>query len=350
MSLRVLAFAFGAAFGCSAPANLHALVDAEQAERAGDDARALAAYERAQAECPTLPARRRRLACAHAHLGPAELLERRGDPRAASAFERAARQLDGDGGDRAAAAQATYKAGQLRLRAGDATGGWGLLWRTVTDFPDEAHASDALSVLVDDGRRRDAAALFEQLATVVTALTGTGVADNLLWAMAELCEHELKRPQAARALLDRIPREYPSSGLRDDARYRAAVISRRLGDARGAVERLRALVATREVAFGAGSYFSIWLDDAQLDLGRVLRDDLRDLSAALAAFRQLAPDYPASPLIDDAKLEIAVTLERAGRRIDACAALADLLRAFPDTRAGLDGIKLRAAWTCQPHE
>jgi hypothetical protein len=29
-------------------------------------------------------------------------------------------------------------------------------------------------------------------------------------------------------------------------------------------------LATREVAFGAGSYFSIWLDDAQLELGKIL--------------------------------------------------------------------------------
>ncbi|MBA3820124.1 MAG: tetratricopeptide repeat protein, partial [Deltaproteobacteria bacterium] len=88
----------------------------------------------------------------------------------------------------------------------------------------------------------------------------------------------------------------------------------------------------REVAFGAGSYFSIWLDDAQLELGRVLRDDLADLPAAIAAFRRLPKDYPASILIDDATYELAITQERAGDHAGACASLARLAKRAPQSK------------------
>src|SRR5204863_776132 len=118
----------------------------------------------------------------------------------------------------------------------------------------------------------------------------------------------------------------------DDARWHAARISRQLHDPEGAVTRLRALLATREVAFGTGSYFSIWLDDAQLELGKILRDDLHDLPAAAAAFRQLPADYPASILKDDALYELAVTLAKSGDRPAACRALAQLAKQAPESQ------------------
>ncbi|HLL25786.1 MAG TPA: tetratricopeptide repeat protein, partial [Kofleriaceae bacterium] len=144
--------------------------------------------------------------------------------------------------------------------------------------------------------------------------------------------HELANAEGARSLYDRIPLDYPRSGLRDDARWHAARISRAIGDAQGAVARLRALVSTREVAFGAGSYFSVWLDDAQLELGRVLRDDARDLPAAVRAFEQLPRDYPASILKDDALYELAITHERAGDHARACSTLAQLATQAPESK------------------
>jgi hypothetical protein len=202
----------------------------------------------------------------------------------------------------------------------------------VTDYPDEPIAGDALRMVVHDGRRRDARALSDELARLLTPLAETQVADNLLWSLADLAEHELDNAPAARAYYDRIPIDTPGSGMRDDARWHAARISRALHDPRGAALRLRALLATREVALGAGSYFSIWLDDAQLELGKILRDDLGDLAGAAAAFRRLPEDYPASILRDDALYELAVTLERMHDHAAACAALAELARRFADSK------------------
>ncbi|MGE0871894.1 MAG: tol-pal system YbgF family protein [Kofleriaceae bacterium] len=317
--------------GCSAPATLSDLSLAEQRADAGDVEGSLAAYRTAQTTCRSLrPAARAKTACADALLGEAELLERTG--RTAQAIPTylaiPGRVIDDD----ATAAIAVYRAGELQLRAGLVTDAWTALWRVVTNWPDEAPAGDALRRLTEDGRKRDARALADQIASLLTPLAATTVADNLLWSLADLTEHELADPRAARSLYDRIPQEHPASGLRDDARWNAARISRALGDPAGAVTRLRGLLATREVAFGAGSYFSIWLDDAQLELGKVLRDDLGDLPGAAAAFRKLAVDYPDSILIDDAEYELALTLDKAGDHAGACRSVARLVKRTPDSK------------------
>jgi tetratricopeptide (TPR) repeat protein len=315
---------------CSAPATLPELVTADHRAEAGDVDGAVAAYRAAQRSCGRLrPARRATQACSDALLGEGEVLERHDRKPEAIAVYLA---VPGKTEDPVTASTATYRAGELLLAAGKTVEAWTALWKVVTDWPDEPVAADALRTLVDDGRGRDARALADQIAKLVTPLAETQVADNLVWSLADLQQHELANPQAARALYDRIPADYPGSGLRDDARWKAANLSRELHDPEGAVQRLRALLATREVAFGAGSYFSIWLDDAELMLGQVLRDDLHDLPAAAAAFRKLPKDYPASILKDDALYELAVTLAAAGDGAGACAAMADLKKLEPESK------------------
>jgi TolA-binding protein len=306
------------------------LTTAQQRERAGDTEGALVAYRAAQGKCGALkPPRRAKAACAEALLGEGEVLEhaQRTDEAIATYLAIPAKVPD----DTATASIATLRAGEMLLRAGKTTDAWTALWKCVTDWPDEASAGDALRTLVDDGRRRDARALTEQLAKVLTSLAETQVADNLLWNLADLWENELANPTAARGFYDRIPQDHPKSGMRDDARWHGARISRAIGDPQGAVTRLRGLVATREVAFGAGSYFSIWLDDAQLELGKVLRDDLADLRGAIAAFEKLPKDYPASILRDDALWELAVTHQKANDG-KACETLAKLAKQSPESK------------------
>jgi len=327
--MRVAAVAL--VIGCSAPATLPELAAAERRADRGDVDGAVAEYREAQTRCGRLrPTRRAHQACSEALLGEAEVLEHAGrTPQAIATYLAIPlRTID----DPTTAATATYRAGELLLKAGKIVEAWTALWRVVTDWPDEPLAGDALRTLVDDGRVRDPKALADQIGTLLTPLAETQVADNLVWALADLSEHELANPQAARALYDRIPADYPTSGLRDDARWHAARLSRALGDPKGAVVRLRALLATREVAFGAGSYFSIWLDDGQLELGKILRDDLGDPQGAAAAFRQLPKDYPASILKDDALYELAVTLARMHDAAGACRAVAELEKLDPDSK------------------
>jgi tetratricopeptide (TPR) repeat protein len=334
------ALALLALAACSAPAPLPELANAERAEREGHTDVALAQYRAAERTCTGIKGeRRRREICGQALLGEASLLADSG--RTDEAIHAFARIPERTGGDPPPSAQGLYRAGQLALEAAEAktppddreiVAAWDLLWHTITDYPDEAFAGDAVELLLRDGRGRDARALFQQFSKLDGALEATQVADNLLWAMADLAEHELADPAAARALYDRIDEDHKDSGLRDDAWWRAANLSRAMHDPQGAVTRLRALLRTREVAFGAGSYFSIWLDDAQLLLGQILRDDLHDPAGAAAAFRQLGKDYPDSILRDDAQIELAETLAAMGDTKGSCDALAALGRQWPDSK------------------
>jgi len=325
------AVALSAIAACSAPATLSELSTAEHRAKAGDVDGALAAYRAAQRTCHAVrPARRARAACAEALLGEAEVLEHADRTQPAIEAYLAIPARAGD--DAMAASTGVYRAGELLLREHQVGPAWTALWRVVTDYPDEPVAADALRLLLTDGRTRDPRALADEINQLLTPLAETQVADNLVWSLADLTEHELDNPAAARALYDRIPVDFPASGLRDDARWHAARLSRLLHDPQGATVRLRALLATREVAFGAGSYFSIWLDDAQLELGKILRDDLGDLGGAIAAFRQLPKDYPASILRDDALYELAVTLEQMHDHPAACAAVARLTKDFADSK------------------
>jgi len=193
-------------------------------------------------------------------------------------------------------------------------------------------AAEQVGTILADGRTRDPRALAEQMTKLLTPLGTTQIADNLVYSLADLDAHELANPEAARAYYDRIPVDYPDSGLRDDARWFGAQISEQLGDWPGAVKRLQGLLATRETSYFTGSYFSVWLDDAQLELGIVLRDSLHDLPGAAAAFRQLPKDYPASILRDDALYELAVTLGKTGDTAGRCAAQRELVKVEPDSK------------------
>ena len=317
--------------GCSAPATLPELVAAEHSESAGQTDQALAQYRAAQHKCSVLQPKRRALqACGEALLGEAELLEhvQRTDAAIIAYLAIPARAPD----DAVTASTALYRAGGLLLHAERTTEAWTTLWKVVTDFPDEPIAADALKTLLDDGRGRAPKELADEITKLLTGLVETKIADNLVWSLADLEAHELANPTEARALYDRIPADYPESGLRDDARWFAAQLSEQLGDPNGAVQRLRALLATREVSFGVGSYFSVWLDDAQLELGKLLRDSLDDLPGAAAAFRQLPKDYPASILRDDALYELAVTLDKMHDAAGRCRAVAALVKLEPDSK------------------
>lgn len=336
---------FVLAVGCSAPATLPELVAAERRANSGDVEGALIDYRRAQITCKSLkPERRATQACSEALLGEAKTLD--GAARTDEAIKAYVAIPARVPSDAMTGSIATFRAGELLLQAKQEVDAWTLLWRVVTDYPNEAHAADALKLLVDDGRHRNAQALVDQLGKILTPLAETQVADNLVWSLADLNEKELARPDAARSLYDRIPIDFPKSGLRDDARWHAARLSKQLGDPKGTVERLRALLATREVAMGAGSYFSIWLDDAQLELGRVLRDQLADLRGAADAFRKLPKHYPASILKDDALYELAVTLGKLSDKPGACRAIAELRKLSPDSKYIDDAGALSAELAC----
>jgi tetratricopeptide (TPR) repeat protein len=342
--MRVVAL-FTLLAACSAPAQLRDLQNAEDYARAGRSEEALASYERAMHECLEIRnVRVRGETCGAAHLQRAELLvDLNRIDEAIAAYVEAEKVLERV----PARAQACYSAGRLLLEQGRAEEGYRYLWKSITDYPGEAFAADALKRVVVDGRQRAPEHLYLELQKLSAALIDSAIVDNLYYYLAVLAEEERKDPQAALEYYDKIAGGYRLSGFYDDALWHGARLARAAGDPRGAVERLQKLLSTREVAIGAGSYFSIWLDNAQLELGIVLRDDLADYPAAARAFAQLPEDYPASILKDDALFETAVTWQKADESQRACKALARLKKQSPDSKYELERApKLRSELDC----
>jgi tetratricopeptide (TPR) repeat protein len=320
---------------CGAPRPPAELVRAQRLEKHGDDADALVAYEGAIDKCArVLDHTRRHALCAQAMSGRAFTLERLGrEDDATHAWLEMAKALAESPDD---AARALHEAALLELRRGHDKAAYDLFWRVIVEHADASAADDSLRVVVRDGRRRNPRELDGVLAKLFERDATGELGDNLLAARADLAEHELADPKAALELWDEIAKRYPKGPFHDDALWNGARLARQGGDAQGALTRLHQLLATREEAFMVGSYHSVFLDDAQLEVGRILRDDLGDAHAALAAFAQLDKDYPDSVLRDDALWELASTHAALGDGARACAALATLAAKFPDSKFLLD--------------
>ncbi|MCP4443811.1 MAG: tetratricopeptide repeat protein [Myxococcales bacterium] len=287
----------------------------------------------------------RRQSCAAAHLQYAELLVTMGRTQdAMGAYHEAEAVL---AKNEAAAARACYAVAELYGVSGDTKKRYEYLWKTVTNYPNEGFAADAMKRMLRDGRKRAPRQLRDELQVLSGSLAHTQVSDNILEALAQLEESEFKSPKTALHYYDMLVRAHPNSGFFDDALWHGARLSRNLGDGRGAAKRLRKLLSTRVVAIGAGSYFSVWLDNAQFELGLVLRDDLKDFDGAISAFARLPSDYPASLLRDDALFERAATKARAGRQESACKDLSKLRRKYPDSKYEFElAPKLRTELGC----
>lgn len=317
---------------CSAPALNTDLSQAEQHEKAGRHDEALAAFGRAQTSCRRIEnGQRRRINCSNAYLHRAELLENLGRKLdAAKAYQAVPAALPND---KPSGAQATYRAGRIYLTLRQDKLAYTLLWRTITDYPNEGFAGDALKIVLRDGRKRNAKQLYTVLWDLFQTTKKTRVGDNVLFAMARLAEDEFRDKRRALSHYDDLYSRYRLSGLYDDALWHGARLARAMGDSKGAAKRLRKLLDSREVSRGGiGSYFSIWLDNAQLLLGIVLRDDLKDVPGALAAFKLLPEHYPASVLRDDAIYETAVAWHLGKQPAKACKALAKLRKDWKDSR------------------
>src|SRR5262249_16474756 len=157
-------------------------------------------------------------------------------------------------------------------------------WHVVLHAPESSAAEDAVRDVVADARRRDPRETYGVLRDLYLRLAATAVGDNLLWAMARIARDDLHDEIDALAGLDRIVVAHPASPFRDDALFEGAELARRAGDPEGAARRLRALLATRESSWIVGSYNSPHMPAAQLELGRILRDDLHRPADAIAAF------------------------------------------------------------------
>lgn len=268
--------------------------------------------------------------CGVAWTRQAELLERmeRRD-EALAAWEQVAARA-GDGGH---AARGLARAAELADSMGQHERALMLAWRCIDEHPDEVGADDALAVVLRLDRHDDdppaLAALRDRLDVLALRDAHLDLGDNLLYAAAQLSARLGDRDGAVQRY-DALAARYPRSGLRDDALWQAAALLRDAHRPDDALTRLRAILATRRTAWIVGSYNSVYLDDAQLLVGRILLDELHQPRQAADAFTKLADDYRDSLLRDDALLELARARLALDDHDGACAALSRLLHQFPD--------------------
>jgi len=312
---------------CSAAPVPRDLERAESLERAGRYQEAILSYREAQRAC-------RPKFCGDAYRGEAQLLEDSGRlEEAAAAWERIPTKLP-DEADTCAAAM--KNAGMVRLALHQDERAYDLFWRTIAAYPEEAASDDALRLVVADGRRRNPQELVEALARLGTGLSGTGIADNLLWETALVYHEDLHDDARATATIDRLIEAYPTSPTLDDALVLDARLARAMRDPDKALARLRRFIATREPSNRLGSYIPPLMPKAQMDIGLILRDDLGRPAEAIGELRKVEKHFPESKFVDDCLYEIAVAYARLRDDAGVCRTLAELSRRFPESKYGLE--------------
>ena len=351
-ALAILLAAALATVGCSGAPLATEFELAHAKEAARDDEGALTLYRLVRSECERPGAKPRpHDDCALAIVREAQLLER--NQRWREAYDTwllvPARASEARKSARALVRAAELAADELH----DAAGAEALAWRAIAKYPDELPADDALALAVRLGKARDAVELARRLDELWPHVATFDLGDNVLFERAELARTRLDDPAGAIRIYDLLAERYPRSGLRDDAIWRAAELTRASGDAKGALRRLRTILESRRDALLTGSYNSIYLDDAQLLFGQIELDDLHDADKAIEAFTALADDYPESTLQDDGLLELArAQLARHappsdGDKRAACASLARLIENFPDSNRLRQARQLSTELVCR---
>ncbi len=318
---RLLSLALLGAAACAATPVAPELERAQLAENRHDEASAMALYDSVLQSCE-YGRKSGRDDCGDAASRKALLLERT-DPRAAYSAWLVAVQR---GQSPRTQARALVRAATLAEELESKQRARELAWQCVESFPDEMPSEDALRIGIS---LTDRAALQQKLAGLADKLARTDLGDDLLFAQLEQQLGDDGALETAVAIADRLWREHPRSSLRDDGLWRAIQALRAARRPREALQRIQILLDTRRDAYLTGSYNSEFLDDALLEKGRILRDDLQDDAQAIDAFSALASEWPESRLQDDGLLEQARTVGKRDRAT-ACKLLAQIPVRFPD--------------------
>jgi TolA-binding protein len=239
------------------------------------------------------------------------------------------------------APRALYVAARIRERElGDPAGAEIELEETIRRFPKSDAAQRALRRLADLRARRDPADAVERLRRFYRRYRHGPLGPQAAYLAARLCEERLASAPDAIRLYELLARRYPKSGLYDDALWRAAALHRRHGRPGRAIRLYRRIVETRRESWALGSYNSIYLDRAALEIPRIELEDLRDPRRAARGFRELALGYPHSLLRAEARKLLIRALLAQGRSAEARRELAELVRLHPDSRHTREAKKL----------
>lgn len=296
---------------------------ATAAQKSGDPRSAAAHYERAAAVAKNqrdAEESRYRAADSYARAGDLE--------RAASLL----RALGARGGERAA--RADFTLADMWEKHGDVEQADAARTLAIKKHPSSGLARKALEEHLRFLRQRGGQeAVLGYLRGEAATFASTELGESVLYRTARELDDAGKPREARDAYLACAERyAYPKGAYWDDALYRAAQKSLELDEPARAVELLRRLLAAQESANFTGSYERPRYAEAQLELGRLYRDRLKDPLAARRELRRVWENHRQSTLADDALFEEALVARASGDVGGTCAPLTILAKELPQSR------------------
>jgi tetratricopeptide (TPR) repeat protein len=229
------------------------------------------------------------------------------------------------------AAEAAYRAADLRLKSGATERGWAAMEEVVVRFPNSGVARPALRRVV--AHKDETGSGLAYLNALAPRVDATELAQNVAYAraahLAEAGEIAAAR-DAYVALADRWP--YPFGSLWDDALYRASEMEEKLGRYHEAIALLERMLKEREPSTAMGSYERPKYTPALMRIARLYEERLNDKERARAAYHRLYAEFAHSPLRDDALWREAQLFRAEGKDDAACDRLRTLVGDFPDSR------------------
>jgi TolA-binding protein len=232
------------------------------------------------------------------------------------------------------AGRAAFELAELEIEHGDAERGWAMMLEATRKHPKNGVARPSVKRMVahelDRGGDEAVLAWIDGPARV---LRGTEVEENLDYEKALALERMGKLAPARDAFLETArAHPYPFGTLTDDALYRASLVEEQLGNPEAAIAHLRSLLAGRESSHMMGSYDRPRYSQAQMRIGELYRDKLRDHASARRELHKVYADHPTSILRDDALWAEARLAKEDGDEREACSLVERLGREFPESR------------------
>lgn len=317
-----------AALGCGSPPPAAYVQETEQARAArskGEHAAAAQHYERAAAlaEKPR--------DAEEARYRAADSYVRAGDTQRAESLYGS---LAAQGPDAERRIRADFALAELLLDTGRVEAGQARLVEAIRRSPNSGLARRALGQHLDYLRERggpDAVLAF--LATETPKLATSELGETLGYRRARELDEAGKTREARDAYLDCATRfPYPKGAYWDDALFRAAEKELALGDAPRAIQHLERMLTEQESAIITGSYERGRYAEAQLKLGEIYRDVLKDDARARRELRKVWEKHPKSRLVDDALFQESLLARSAGDEAGTCAPLSIIVEQLPDSR------------------
>ena len=194
----------------------------------------------------------------------------------------------------------------------------------VDSFPTDPRASSALRAIGQTHQSnevwKEAIASYER---VLDEYPGCGEEQPVKLAIAE-CQINLSEWRVARRIYEEYVQKYPQDGQVAMATSRMTVLKN--------LDRYQALLSDKEVQRNK--------DDAQFQIGRIVREQIGNEVKAVEEFRKVVAGYPQSDMADDAQLEIGRSLLSLSRLDEAREALLLVPLNYPNSPVADDALYL----------